>query len=170
MGLDLQCNDMYIRVGSYSTMSKLRSVLVRCTYEFIKNQEKNENTGELLEHLDKILVGDVWISPFVSSVGYTHIHNNYSEIHRLLLNFNCEGLLLFVCHSDCDGFHSVNHVKKIIKWLKQIFSYEKNELILYKNNFINETLETGALSLYERFYLSEILEHSVETNEPIEYC
>lgn len=181
MGLDFVCGNEYIRVGSYTTVAKLRGVLVKCTYDFIKNHQINsklieitqsnkQQTKELLEHLQKIMVGDEHVSIFFSTVGYNYIHNNYSQIHRLLLNHNCEGLLFFVYHSDCHGIHSVNEVKKIVKWLKNILSYDKNSLILYKNNFMNETLETGVLPLYKRFYLTEILEHSIENNEPIEYC
>jgi hypothetical protein len=170
MGLDLECGEMYIRVGSYTTVHKLRSVLVRCTYEYIKNKENNTIQKNLIEHLEKIIIGDTYVGVFASSVGYKHIHNNYSEIHRLLLNYNCEGLLLFVCHSDCEGYHSVNEVKKIIEWLKQILSFEKSELILYKNNFIDEMLKPDSASLYERFYLTKIFEYSLEINQQIEYC
>ena len=169
MGLDFECGEMYMRVGSYSTIAKLREILLRCTYEFIRNDATaNPLKKELLEHLDKMLLGDMYISPFVSSIGYKHIYNNYSEIHRLLLNYNCEGLLLFICHSDCEGNHTVKEVKKIIKWLKQIFTYENNERILFKNNFINEDKKEN--TLYEKFYLSKIFDYSVETNQSIEYC
>lgn len=171
MGLDFECGDMYMRVGSYSTFGKLREVLIRCTYEFIVNQINSENRKELLEHLNKIILGDVYISPFISCIGYKHIYNNYSEIHRLLLNYNCEGMLLFICHSDCEGNHTVKEVNKIIIWLKQIFTYENNERILFKNNFINDNDgHKKENTLYEKFYLSKIFDYSIETNQSIEYC
>ena len=171
MGLDFECGDMCMRVGSYSTVAKLRDTLLRCTYEFIKHDTKEATIPfrkELLEHLNKILLGDMYISPFVSCIGYKHIYNNYSEIHRLLLNYNCEGMLLFVCHSDCEGNHSVKEVKKIIKWLNQIFTHENNEVLLLKNYFIDNNKSEN--NLYNRFYLSKMFDYSIEMNQPIEYC
>jgi len=167
MGLDFECGGMYIKVGSYSFVHKLRSILIKCTYEYIKNQINSTSKKNLIEHLEKIMIGDMFVGVFASSVGYKHIHNNYSEIHRLLLNYNCDGLLLFVSHSDCEGQHTVKEVKKIIEWLKNIFSYKNNESTLYKHSLIDERSE---LSLYERFYLTRIFEYSLEINEPIEYC
>lgn len=134
MGLDIYCDDVGARVGSYSGVHDHRKILLKCALYYIQylidNREKTKLTNykdelnALKEHLDKMLIGkkkslnvlntDV---SYYDPINYHHYYQNENDINSLLKLFNLEGVLYFVIHSDCEGEITSSESKAFIDFL-----------------------------------------------------
>jgi len=86
MGLNLECGDMDVRVGSYGTVGSLKIYLLRTIRSYIV---KNEISDTLPAQIDEIVKGgNIDLNKY----------NKVKHLFREIGGFDC-----FIDHSDCGG-------------------------------------------------------------------
>ena len=87
MGLDLDCNGLSVRVGSYGSVRYVRHFLIDAIKKYIEasNEFNNRDKTVLLEGIEKC-------------------YTDNTEIGSLnLKDYGLNGFECFIHHSDCDG-------------------------------------------------------------------
>lgn len=143
MGLDLFCNGISVRVGSYSYVHLLRTEWIKATIEYIKDKKLS---NDLLDELNSWLLEN------------QHININYQNISekpsKLMTKYGLQGLHYFVSHSDCDGHFNSRQSTQILKTLELIYKY-------LDNPDDNENVQD--------YYLYEILKYSADNKARINF-
>lgn len=110
MGLDLFCNSYDIKMGSYTTVHKIRKYWI---VAYIKYLESTNGPIVLLYELKQVINDD---------------EINYDKFTRISSDHEgFEGLKDFVDHSDCEGEWSYQEVESILETLELIRQYLKVE-------------------------------------------
>lgn len=154
MGLDLCCGSVSIRVGSYSSVHRVRNYLIQSIINYLKATSENKSNNnlcdlvdisakkELLELLDKVIVDD--------DINYDKLENVQMELSLINLN----GFTCFINHSDCDGMIDSTDADDFIKTL----------------NIVKDYMDKSYYHEDDEFYLKEIFEESSNTGEDIWFC
>ena len=136
MGLDIVCNGIGERVGSYSGVHTTRKVmLLAALYYCIDIEKKGTDEfgviGALIHHLKLILTqktsetkynfhGEVRTITHIHEIDYDHLHENLEEIELLMGFYSIFGIIYWVDHSDCDGTLNSLKVRSILNALRII--------------------------------------------------
>lgn len=128
MGLELVCDNLSIRVGSYGNVKNVKSFLIDAIKKYIINSKNFfHDKDELLEKINQ------------SYEDYT-IYENLN-----LYNYELNGFECFINHSDCSGCISSYDAYNFIKLCNKLNDYfEKNDFYFEDNKFF----------LYDIFYHS----------------
>jgi hypothetical protein len=128
MGLELVCDHINIRVGSYGNVKLVKSFLIDAIKKYITNSNIFfHDKDELLEKINQ------------SYEDYT-IYENLNLYEYQLKGFEC-----FINHSDCDGYISSSDACYFVKLCNKLNDYfDKNDLYFIDNKFY----------LYDIFYYS----------------
>lgn len=117
MGLDLECGNISIRVGSYSTVHDVRKYLLETIINYIKFSNNFEDI------IKEILLDEI------SNV-FSNNKIDYEKFdYKKLDGFNC-----FINHSDCSGMIESTKAKKFIDLCDKLNNYFDKNNIYYRNN------------------------------------
>ena len=143
MGLDLVCDDMHTRVGSYSTVQEIRKYLLLTVKNYIMKTKDiyNFQKEDLIKEFNRIL------PDLDSNINY----KDYEILSLKLKYFNLDGFDCFINHSDCQGFISSYQSYQFIKTLNIVKKYFDKNIYHYDN----------------KFFLLDIFLKSSETEEDI---
>ncbi len=154
MGLDLCCGSVSVRVGSYSSVHRVRNYLIQSIINYLKATSENESNNnlydlvnisakkELLELLGKVIIDD--------EINY----DNLEKIQMELSLINLNGFTCFINHSDYDGMIDSSDADDFIKTL----------------DIVKDYMDTSCYHEDNEFYLKEIFEESSKTGETIWFC
>lgn len=164
MGLDIVCNDISARVGSYSNVHVLRYNLLTAIKKYLENiiqkyqieisNDKEFNDEETTNKMADLIIAE----PLVEYLNELTENNkiNYdafnNERNNQLSFFNLEGFMTFINHSDCDG--SYDDATDFIKTYELVKDY-------VDENYKNED---------NTFYLNEVFNESAESGNNIYFC
>ncbi len=132
MGLDLDCDGMSVRVGSYSHVHDVRRYLIDTIKNYIeKSDDFLGDKEELLKDIDEC-------------------YTNYHKIMNLQLYlYDLEGFECFIYHSDCSGSIDSSDAYNFVKLCDKLkdyfdkdnFYYEGDNFYLY--DIFKHSSETG---------------------------
>lgn len=143
MGLSLECGDMYISVGSYSSVQDIRKYLLDTIINYINKSGifDDEKKNNLLDKIKEVYDG--------SSINYTKLNN-----FKLGYGLDCFGC--FISHSDCDGVILSYDAGDFVDLCDKLSDYfDKENSRFYFNN---------------KFYLYDIFDYSSRTGDDIIFC
>ena len=179
MGLDLDCNGINVRVGSYSTYHTLKSLLIDTARWYLEAEiqcKKEESKEEWdMAYIDMKNMQDLLKEMQGENVDFSYINDS-------LELFNLQGLKHFIHHSDCDGRWDSSEAGEIYDFLKTtikkcIPAYQKTEkqtLLDYidvrNEEIFNNPDKYSAEELADSFYLAPVLKESMESGEDIYFC
>ena len=164
MGLDIVCNNISARVGSYSSVHVLRYNLLIAIKKYLENMIKNykaeiPNGQEFEDEETTNKMADLIIAePLVEYLNELTENNqiNYDAFNKEKNNhlgfFDLDGFMTFIEHSDCDG--SYDDANDFIKTYDLVKDY-------VDENYKNED---------NSFYLDEVFNESAESGTNIYFC
>ena len=136
MGLDIECNGICERVGSYSGVHTTRKVMLLAALYYCMDIEKKGTDefgviGALIHHLKLVLTqktsktkynfgGQEHIITQVHDIDYSHLRENIEEIELLMGFYSIFGIMYWVNHSDCDGVINCLKARSILNALRII--------------------------------------------------
>jgi len=142
MGLDLYCNGVSQKVGSYTNVQKIRYLLL-AGIKYYLEMEHDEHENEI--HYIMSLMGK----------RNQVLYNNYSHGKTMELGpLKVKGLFSFILHSDSDGTLCSYEAKEFLKSWNIVKDYMDEELKDYDDNF----------------YLHSVFQESVDSDETITFC
>ena len=142
MGLDLYCNGISEKCGSYSSVQKIRYLLLVGLKFYLETEHGQEDDA---------------IDYIISLLGIQNeiLYRNFSEkSNSVLRKLNIYGFFPFIFHSDCDGSLSSYDAKQFMKTWNITKDYMEEELKDFDGNF----------------YLQSIFEESIDSCEEIRFC
>ena len=142
MGLDLYCNGKSEKCGSYNMVQTIRYLLLVGLKYYLET-----------EHMDK----EEEIDYIVSLLGKSNqvVYEKYCSVKNSKLKvLGVYGLLPFIFHSDCDGRLSSYEAKIFMDAWEKTKEYMDDSLKYYN----------------DEFYLQDIFEESIESDEEICFC
>lgn len=142
MGLDLECGNISIRVGSYSTVHDVRKYLLETIINYIKFSNNFEDI------IKEILLDEI------SNV-FSNDKIDYEKFDGLLMAYELDGFNCFINHSDYNGMIESIEAKKFIDLCDKLNNYFDKNNIYYRNN---------------KFYLYDIFKYSSQTGDDIYFC
>lgn len=138
MGLDLTCNDLDVKCGSYERVQEVRYLLLCAVKDYVKN--RHSDNDNLINYLQSLLDKKMEIN-----------YEKYNEEYQKKLNdLNIGGFTSFIWHSDSDGYLSPYQANKFMQTWNII------------KNFADEELKYG-----QDFYLDDIFTESIESGKDI---
>ena len=138
MGLDLTCNDLDVKCGSYSRVHEVRYLLLCALKDYVKHCHSVND--DLINYLQSLV-----------KEKYEIEYEKYSEEYQKKLNdLNIGGFTSFIWHSDSDGYLSPYQANKFMQTWNII------------KNFADEELKYG-----QEFYLDDIFTESIESGKDI---
>jgi hypothetical protein len=188
MGLDIECDDVEERVGSYSGVCTQRIDWIKATIQYleklkiemktesekIKNVEEAENHKNKLSKLDELLV-----SLTISISGNSLLNGTFTQNLGVGINFEliekCRdylglfgltGLVWWVVHSNCERYLSPGQSFDIIETLNKIVKYLDNKYLRKKVS----SADTTSADTSQNFYLYPIFKRSVEKKLNVIFC
>jgi len=141
MGLDLYCGGVYMKMGSYSTVQRVRVRWILAYASYLE-KEKKQGGGDTIQKLRSV----------VSSSSEEIDYDRFCQIP-----LEEEGLSRFVYHSDSDG-----------SWTSEDASYIQETLNKIRDEL--RELEPFHFEEDGEYYLEELLEESVRTGGNISFC
>jgi len=138
MGLDLTCNDLDVKCGSYSRVQEVRYLLLCALKDYVKNQ--HSDNVDLINYLQSLLDKKMEIN-----------YEKYNEEYQKKLNdLNIGGFTSFIWHSVSDGYLSPYQANKFMQTWNII------------KNFADKELKYG-----QDFYLDDIFTESIDSGKDI---
>lgn len=141
MGLDLICNEVGQKCGSYSGVQKIRHLLLCGLKYYVETKHPEED--KLIDYLVSL----------VSIKNEVQYHKLSPEFQGQLNKLKLDGFTEFIWHSDYDGILTSYDVEKFMRtWniTKDYMDYE---------------LKDG-----DDFYLNSVFNECIESNENICFC
>lgn len=127
MGLDVSCNGLIAKCGSYSRVQRIRRLLLEGMKFYVEMEYPNESDA-----IDYILtlLGD----------GYEIAYEKFCfKKNKILANINgLDGFIPFIHHCDNAGFLSSQEVKKFMKTWELTKEYMDKELKDFERKFYLE--------------------------------
>lgn len=142
MGLDLCCNDVHQRCGSYSFFHRICYLLVCGLKEYLETETTNND--------DKI---DYLCSLLFSNKERVQYNNFDYDLH---FKFDIKGLggfFPFIFHSDSNGTLSSGEAEQFMRTFDIVKDYIDSEL---KDN--------------DEFYLQPVFSESIDSGNDIHFC
>lgn len=117
MGLDLECDNMEVRVGSYGSVQFVKTFLIDAIKNYIENSKDFfDNKDELLEKINE---------------SYT----DYSIFDYLnLSDYGLNGFECFINHSDCDGHIGSYDASKFVRLCDKLNDYFDKNSHYFRND------------------------------------
>lgn len=193
MGLDVYCNEVNVRLGSYSRAKELKEILVySCIFHCnVKIKEFDQKMYQLEDYSDE------WIQVFSDYTDYKGViyqcyeilgigydknklidYNvkgvlNYDKIDYFIGDF--EGLTYWLRHNETCGYIESDQVYAIIKFLKLVLrdavkgfnEKEEKGIINYMRLDVDKIDEMTDEEIFDSFYLSSVLKESDNTGEDL---
>jgi hypothetical protein len=154
MGLDLCCGSVSIRVGSYTSVHRVRNFLIESLIRYLEITSEGKSTDNVYDLVDFNAKKDL-LSLLKRVIINGEIDYNYlSEITPELSLLNLNGFTCFINHSDCDGMIDSFDASEFIKTLNIVENYMNKEVYFEDN----------------QFYLKNIFIESSETGDDIVFC
>jgi len=179
MGLDMLCDGISIRVGSYTSFYKMKIMFIyNCIYYIRDKIEKTTDEcdiymfEDLMGHLLKLLNLDNYENyDLDNNINFKYYDKNKEHFKNLIM-YDLDGLLPWILCSDTKGMLNTIDSEKIYDFLKltlksSIPYYRKNsDKMTLLNYFYNIDENDDEINI-NNFYLSPILLTSIRTGEDI---
>ena len=193
MGLDLCCDNLEIRVGSYSTFHRLKIMFIYNAIYYLKNEIERKKK-EIKEDFDDVYIDIMFMKDLLKNIcklveseinnidysldnlDYQYYYENKEKFKDLGF-FGLNGLLTFVLCQDTNSMIDSIGAEDIYNFLKittkdAIEYYQKinNKVTLLNYLEFNNIEAIENLSnefLTDTFYLTPILKKSINTGEDI---
>lgn len=155
--------------------------------------------NEAINHLKKIStireteqqynIGDtVSTIKSTSYIDYKYLQENWIKIVSTMINFNLDGVLYWVNHSDCEGIFKPEQCKNLLHYIKVVIpealngfkrdnkdNQNRHSLFMYLYEIDNKDVTTDNYTdftpeqLCKAYYLYDVLNESVESGELVHF-
>jgi hypothetical protein len=123
-----------------------------------------------------------------SYIDYAYLQENWIKIVSTMINFNLDGVLYWVNHSDCEGIFKPKQCKKLLHYIKVVISealngfkrdrqdnQDRHSLFMYLYKIDNKDVTHDNYTdftpeqLYKAYYLYDVLNESVESGKLVHF-
>jgi len=172
MGLDLDCNGLSVRVGSYGSVRYVRHFLIDAIKKYIETADEfngeftgeftdeliDEFTGEFTDEICETLYSKGQFSHYKDSLleGLSLCYTDCAKIDYLdLRHYDLNGFECFINHSDCDGYIRSYDAYAFVNLCDKLYDYFDKTSHYFDDG---------------KFYLYDIFKESANSGEDIIFC
>lgn len=193
MGVDICCDDLDMRIGSYSTFHRIKIMFIYNAIYYLKNEIERKKKEviddfddiyidvmlmkDLLENICKLVESDVNnVKYSLDNLDYQYYYENKEKFNDLGF-FGLNGLVKFILCQDTNSMIDSIYAEDIYNFLKittkdALEYYQKinNNVTLLNYIELDNAGEIENLSnefLADAFYLTPIFKKSMDTGEDI---
>lgn len=176
MGVDIYCNDIHTRC-TYIGFQGFRLMLLKATLKYIENSkkelktiyEKNHHYGveakyyeddynTIMEYMCDLTINDCI---FYSRPNYSKICNRCDNILKL---FDLYGVIIFVNHSDSDGYFTKGEANDILNSLQYTCMYMD-----YDDEFLEKYDDKPTERKIEDLFIYDVFKECADTGVPVSF-
>lgn len=176
MGVDIYCNDIHTRC-TYMGLQRFRLLLLKATLKYIENSkkelqiiyEKNHHYGReiqdyendykmIMEYIRDLIMGGCGM---FSKPNYSKICSHSNDLLKL---FDLYGIIIFVNHSDCDGYFTKGEATDIMNSLQYTCTYMD-----YDDDYLVNYDDKPAERKIEDLFIYDVFKQCIDTGVPVSF-
>lgn len=176
MGVDIYCNDIHTRC-TYMGLQRFRLMLLKATLKYIENSkkelktiyEKNHQYGVEAKYYEndyKTIMK--YMRNLITTDSVIYSMPNYSKIckscNNLLKLFDLYGVIIFVNHSDSDGYFTKGETFDILNSLQYTCMYMD-----YDDEFLEKYDDKPTERKIEDLFIYYVFKECADTGVPVSF-